>query len=135
MLLWLHKLFNPHCEHCQEKEEMLAHCETCEVLKMELASVKQERARLLDKLLNKDIEVPVKEEEEAEFKPLNRVHLPWKAKQQLLEKEDRANAALLRAKEKEMKNNQDPVIKTLEEAILGDDEDALPGSNAQIQVR
>lgn len=136
MFNFFHRLFNPHCEHCREKEELDAHCETCEVLKQELAFLRQERNILLDKLLNKDIvdQSADKEVDLENFKSLRPTHVPWAVRKQMLENEDRQQAKLMRDKKKEI-----PQVKTEGvqltvkemESVIGED-DAVSGSNAQV---
>ena len=144
MISWLHRLFNPHCEHCQEQDELLNHCETCEVLKMELASVKQERNMLLSNILNpKQEATPEKAEDPDEpLKSLRPVHVPWRVKQQHMEAESRATARILAQREKEAQSKDSAntklraadvskplTVEEMESVIVGET-DAVSGSNA-----
>ena len=62
-------------------------CETCEVLKFELSKAHDLNKRLLDKILEK-AEVP-KETEIENPQPIGNQYMPWRVKQQMLEKDDR----------------------------------------------
>lgn len=91
---WLHKLFHPHCEHCLLEEQESKHCRTCEVLEMELAHLRGANQDLLLRLLN-----PIKQTEPEvldtrNLKPImpQGRELPWRVKQQMLEREDRDRA-------------------------------------------
>lgn len=140
MFNFFHRLLNPHCPHCQEERELSEHCETCEVLKMELASVKQERNLLLEKLLKGNEPVlAVQEPEQEAFKSLRPVYTPWRVRQQAYEAESRRASAIRNAKDKELADSQIKVrpsdvakpltVAEMEQAIIGD-EDAVSGSNA-----
>lgn len=76
-------------------------CETCEVLREQLARVISERNELLNKLINKPepIEPPI---DKAQLKPIVPRHIPWPVRRQLLEAEDREAARLAREKAKEI---------------------------------
>ena len=105
---WLHRLFNPHCPHCFDLDLENKHCATCQVLQMELASVKQERDKLLNKLIFPTTE-PVKYDED--LKPIMPKAVPWNVRRQMLEAEDRERAKL-------MQNAPKP-IDELEKEVLG----------------
>lgn len=74
------------------KEEKI--CESCETLKMQLSIANQEKATLLNRLLEKPVELP--KEDTSTLKPIlpNR-QLSWRVRQQMLEREDRAQARIL----------------------------------------
>lgn len=76
-------------------------CETCEVLREQLASSERERRDLLARLLEKDKSEPLVQDREAP-EPITPQFIPWRVRQQLLEQEDRKAAALLRDKKKEI---------------------------------
>ena len=107
---WLHRLFNPHCPHCYDKELEDSHCPTCQVLQMELASVKQERDKLLNRILTPTPEPQVKYDEE--LKPIMPKAVPWNVRRQMLEAEDRHKARLM--------NDAPKSIEELEKEVLAD---------------
>lgn len=77
-------------------------CQTCEVLREQLASSERERRELLTRLLDKDKPEPSTLPEERELKPIGVQHVPWRIRQQMLEAEDRKQAQLLKQKTQEI---------------------------------
>jgi len=71
-------------------------CETCEVLRIQLAKSESERADLLSKLLAKDTPEPLQKQEAEEFKPIVPQYIPWRVRQQMLQEEDSKRAQLLK---------------------------------------
>ena len=111
MIKWIHHLFNPHCSECfeqreREREESKV-CESCETLKIQLAIVNQEKSQLLARLLD---ETSPKVETVTGPPQITRpIAIPWKVRQQMLEREDRIKAKL-------MKDAPKPIeVPTLEE--------------------
>ena len=80
-----------------------APCETCEVLRMQLAGSEHERRELLHRLLEagkpEPYVAPVTEEPP---QPVGHSFVPWRVKQQMLEQEDRKAAQLMREKMEEI---------------------------------
>jgi hypothetical protein len=70
-------------------------CNTCEVLRMQLAESNAERKDLLNRLLQPSIPEPLATKPE-EFEPIKSQFVPWRVRQQLLEQEDRKRAELLK---------------------------------------
>lgn len=101
MISWFHKLFNPHCEHCAEEARELreekreaARCNSCDVLKMEVARLQIENKMLLDKLLKEPTIEP--KIDTTELKPITPKHARlWSVQRQMLQSEDRATAKAL----------------------------------------
>lgn len=97
MINWFHKWLNPHCAHCREEKL----CSSCDILKMQLAIVREENKKLLDTILDftkpKVEEAPVREV--SNFEPTIR---SWKQKQRLLEEEDRVRAKIIADMEREL---------------------------------
>lgn len=91
-MLWLHRLFNPHCEHCREEREESRVCSSCETLKSQLESVNHEKNKLLDRLLEKPVLEATTQPEREITKPIN---IPWNVRRQMLEREDRERARLI----------------------------------------
>ena len=89
-------------------------CQTCEVLRAQLESCNNERKELLSKLLNKDI--PKEAESHEIFQPITPQYVPWRVKLQMLEKEDREKARIMREKAVELAEVQ-PVIEKLEKEL------------------
>lgn len=97
MMKWIHHLLNPHCEECRLEKE----CPSCEVLKEQLASANREKQQMLDSILNKDKTTEV---ETRVIMPENMnqgKYIPWHVRRQMLESEDRAQAAIIAKKKKE----------------------------------
>lgn len=120
MLKWIHKLLNPHCPHCIEEIELSNHCETCEVLKLELSHLRSERDILLNRLLNNN-EQPNQGQEESNFKDMQLLrpgHIPWRVRQQALEREDRSKARILEEQKRELSNmSKGDMEKTIEKGV------------------
>jgi len=122
MIMWLHKLFNPHCPHCREERDELRmfskhECNTCEVLKLELERVYREKEILLQKLLIKDEPRPLGQESIPNT-PIavsgGRRFMPALVRQQMIDKEDQKSLQLLQNKKKEMSSTA-----KLEKEVLG----------------
>lgn len=87
-------------------------CETCEVLKMQLAYTQRREQYLLDKLLEPKLEFdtpPVNNEPE----PLIPKHVPWPVKREMLEQEDRARARVIREQAEKVKKDIEHLEKEL----------------------
>lgn len=76
-------------------------CETCEILREQLAKSDAERRELLTRLLAKETPEPSPIEEK-EFEPIRPQFIPWRVRQQMLEAEDRKKAQLMNDKKKEI---------------------------------
>lgn len=98
---WLHRLLNPHCESCMDEIRENRICNSCETLKSTVTRLQFENERLLNNLLIKPID-EVKVFEKEELKPIMPNHVPWKVQRQMLEKEDRQKALLMRTKTEEL---------------------------------
>jgi hypothetical protein len=92
---WLHHLFNPHCPDCKHDAEDAKVCESCEVLKMQLSLVNQEKQKLLEHIMA----LTEKPTEEVRHDTDTKVPVPkaitWNVRRQMLEAEDRAAAKIL----------------------------------------
>jgi hypothetical protein len=111
---FLHRLLNPHCEHCmaedkakreeirlarlEQKEERHDDlvCSSCETLKMQLAIANDEKAQLLSRLLEKPAQ-PLHQTPPPITRARTPAMLPWPARRQLLENEDRKKAELMQS--------------------------------------
>lgn len=90
---FFHEMFNSHCSHCREELESSNICDSCEVLSQQLALSNAERQRLLDKLLTTP--ETVQQTEQASVKlPIS---IPWAVRRQMLEREDREQAKLMKS--------------------------------------
>ena len=78
-----------------------APCESCEILRMQLAESNAERKELLHRLLDKDKPEPPPLESEAP-QSITPNFVPWRVRQQMLEQEDRQRAKLTRERELEI---------------------------------
>jgi len=76
-------------------------CETCEILREQLAKSDSERKDLLARLLNPPVSEPPQKDEE-EMKPVQPAFVPWRIRQQMMEAEDRKQADLLRNRQREI---------------------------------
>src|SRR5262245_26507584 len=79
-------------------------CETCEVLRSQLAEANRERRELLTRLLGP--EPLIHQEEKTEPQPIIPQFVPWKVRQQMLEQEDKKRAQLMREKQNEMRETK-----------------------------
>ena len=77
-------------------------CNVCEVLRSQLDKVESERRELLQKLLAQSEPPPSSQEREKELRPILPQHVPWRVRQQMLEAEYRAQARLMKEKQKEI---------------------------------
>jgi hypothetical protein len=84
-------------------------CEGCEVLKVELAHLHQDNQRLLDKILTPPT-APIERTGDNVTPILPRRGVPWNARKQMLEENDRHKAKLMKDAPK-----PSPVDTTLEE--------------------
>lgn len=91
---FFHQLFNPHCQHCHDEARENRECPNCEVLRQLLESERYDKKQLLEHVIApREIikEVFVNKEQP---KPLHR-SVPWRIRQQELEKADREAASIL----------------------------------------
>lgn len=79
-------------------------CDTCEVLREQLASSERERRDLLTRLLEKDKAEPSTVDARSEPVPIHPQFVPWRVRQQMLEAEDRKIAQIKKSKEQEIAN-------------------------------
>lgn len=96
-------------------------CESCEILKQQLALVQNERNKLLDKLLESPEKVEV-EQPQIEYKDLKPKFIPWPVRQQILEKESAQRAKLMRDKTEEIEKAKKATATTedREKIIVGE---------------
>lgn len=109
---FFHQLKHPHCSECIAE----THCHNCDTLRELLEAERADKRRILEELIApKVVEKIVEVEKRAKQEPL-RAHMPWRVQQQLLEREDAATAAILKAREGTMK----PVEEIEKELDLGE---------------
>jgi len=78
-----------------------APCESCEILRMQLAESNAERKDLLHRLLDpQKVEPPPTPVED--FQPVTPNFTPWRVRQQMLEQEDRVKAKLIKDRKVEI---------------------------------
>jgi len=106
---FIHKLFNPHCEHCTheaelkyEREKEAKYCHSCDTLKQLLDTEIREKERLLQIIIDRNTEKVEPKIDTREMKPLGRPYIPHRVRTQMLEAEDRAKAEVLNKLEKEV---------------------------------
>jgi len=128
---WIHRLLNPHCEHCLRERELEREerkenkiCESCETLKKQLEIANHNNDRLMARLLDKP--EPIVNQAPVEISRPKTI--PWRVKQQMLEAEDRQRAIALRSAGKP--DAPAPSTEELEKELGV--EDALRSSNAQV---
>lgn len=95
---WIHRLFNPHCPHC----EVEAVNETVEILKHQLELANVEKAKLLQTVI--DLTHPIVNEVKSDAPeplPLLPKYMPFSVRRQLLEQEDKVKAQVLAERKKE----------------------------------
>lgn len=97
---WLRELYDI------RRENKIPHCDSCDILKVELAQERREKERLLNHILQPQVENTAREPEKPE--PIIPKHVPWRVKQQELEAKDRAEAARI------MNQFKNRVVKTEE---------------------
>jgi len=111
MIKWIHQLLNPHCEQCRDEKEDSSICKTCEILKVQLEVSNSEKRLLLAAIIPQP-------KVETTTNPVNPEairgrHIPFNVRRQMLEAEDRREAALIAAKQKEIAEvPKDDSIKT-----------------------
>ena len=99
---FIHRWLNPHCTHCIEAARESRICDSCETLKLEIARLRQDNERLLDRLL-KEPELP-KVQIEQDLRPINPSRfMSWNMRREMLERESRDAALKLQEK---MKSNK-----------------------------
>ena len=103
MLNFFHRLFNPHCEHCTEEDELKRHCNSCEILQRELELLRSERDQLLDRILNPFKNEVTTTSTAIEPQPIKPKFIPWGVRRQMLEAESRQAAKLMKEKTDEIK--------------------------------
>ena len=95
ILNWIRQWREMQLEFAEKKRE-LNYCESCEVLKLQLAMANEEKQQLLDRILNPVIKPESKLIDTPNLKPLMPTSMSWSARRQMLEAEDRAKARALR---------------------------------------
>ena len=99
---WFHRLLNPHCLHCIEAARESRICNSCEILKTQLEITAYEKKQLLRtiEIINTPAvaEVVVQQEERTEAVMPRQV--PWHIRREMLEKQDRVAAALIKNKKR-----------------------------------
>lgn len=98
--MWLHRILHPHCPDCRaEREEAQAlaehnrECQSCDILKMQLAEANREKRELMDRLLGKNEPINIQPDEQPK---LVRKTIPWNVRKQMLEQQSRELAQALR---------------------------------------
>lgn len=115
LLNWYEKWLELRREYKQEKP-----CESCETLKLELAHLHQDNQKLLDRILAQPAQ-PIERVGDTTTPILPRSGLPWAARKQLLEANDRHIAKLMKEAPKPV--SVDTTLKELENDVLDRDLD------------
>ncbi len=103
---FFHHILAPHCVECQEINERNSVCPSCETLRQQLALANQNNEKLLERLLS-----PSNNESN---RPPTEITMPktisWAVRKQMLEREDRERARLMREAPK-------PTVESLEKEL------------------
>lgn len=91
----IHRLLNPHCPDCRDKEEYNKICNSCETLKNQLEIVNYEKRQMLDSILNNNKPV-ISEKPAVNYEELKPMSVPWAVRKQMLEADDRERARLMK---------------------------------------
>lgn len=110
MLKWIHHIFNPHCPECREEREREIVCPSCEILKVQVEKLTYDNEKLLNRILEKPEIEP--EKPRVEITPPR--NIPWNVRRQILEKEDREKARLMRDAPKPDKISTEDLEKELD---------------------
>lgn len=95
---WLRELYDI------RRENKMSRCDSCDILKVELAQERREKERLLNHILNPQ---PQSEPTAEKPEPIMPKHVPWRVKQQELETRDRQEAARILAQFKDRVKSAD----------------------------
>lgn len=133
---WFHHLFNPHCPQCEEVEQEKKVCQSCEVLKLQLAIANDEKRQMLETILS--MSNPPKQETApppVDWEKLRPRAATWNIRKQMLETEDRRKAQILAQQKKDAITND---IAKLEEELgvqegVTSDAESVQGSQESIQ--
>lgn len=106
MILWLHRLFNPHCPHCQEERQESRVCQSCETLKMQLGISNHEKEQLLATILESTRPAHEQPLSPVDYEKLKPKLMTWNVRRQMLEAEDRAAAKILADQKKKSVSDQ-----------------------------
>lgn len=99
---FFHEILHPHCPDCMLEKQDAKICASCEILKEQISIIRQENRRLLESLTaNKSSPEVIQQKQE--LKPST--NIPWAVRRQMLEREDREQAKVMRAAPK-------PITKT-----------------------
>jgi len=102
---FFHDIRNPHCPHCADEIDPLV-----EQLRTEVTSLRYERDRLLNYILDDPSATNALNKVEEEPEVIQPKVVPWNVRRQMLEAEDREKARIL----KQTKKEQDEAILELE---------------------
>lgn len=125
MLKFLHRFFNPHCQHCLDIEREQRVCLSCETLRTQLAECNYEKKQLLNRILNPNVPIvqAVGPEPELHSVPLTGKNLNWPARRANLEEGSRLRRLEL-DKEEQIRKELDRKNSELEKEVLGEENHA-----------
>jgi hypothetical protein len=92
---WIHHLLEPHCAECQLAAQENKVCASCETLKLQLAIANSEKQALLESILA--FTKPAAEQQSPQVDPKHVAPkmMTWNVRRQMLEAEDRKQAAVI----------------------------------------
>lgn len=95
MANWFHRFLNPHCPECKLDSQDKRVCQSCETLKTEVARLTADNERILNTLIEKKgLENFQPEKTPVMLRPPSAI--PWNVRRQMLEREDRERAKILK---------------------------------------
>jgi len=112
---WFHRLRNPHCPDCIAEDEDNKVCLSCDTLRTELAAVRRHNEQLMETLIEQFGPRQISQEQVEVKIPIDPKTLSWRARRQILEANDKREAEILRARDRELAG---PKIEQLEEELL-----------------
>ncbi len=106
MISWIHRLFNPHCEHCalQRDQELILgkRCNSCDALQIQVEYLRADNQRLMDIVLGR-LEQPITQPQvqtSQTFQPINHMR-GWPQMRRELELKDKLAFEQLKKARKE----------------------------------
>lgn len=101
MFHWIHHLFTPHCQECEDAVSESKVCQSCETLKMQLSIANHEKSELLKSILSLTSKSPEGQAPPTvDYEKLKPQMMTWDVRKRLLEAEDRKAAQLLAERKK-----------------------------------
>jgi hypothetical protein len=126
VIKFFHQIFRPNCD-CNICARPT--CSKCEVLESQLLFERATNQQLIGTLT--DLVNPKKDPQikfPSEYKPIQTAGMPWRVKQQMMEREDRATAKLREDKERENEARKLTTEELEKELGIPDEPELPPGA-------